>query len=201
MARNRRKEGINKGAIWMGVFVIVIMIASSLAFVFNEQQSTTGSLKYNGYNIGVNAQNTRYILEYEKSVYTFFYHPTELAYYEVDQATVPLIKGAEAVYVSVDPEVDVLSLQYQDLLRYDLGQVINKPVIGGVQTSSEAYAFPVITCANATVQAPVLLFNASGTADIVVEGSCIIMNAQGNEVLRMKDLLTYYLLGVMPDGS
>ena len=197
MARRKRKE-TNKGAIWMGVFVIVIMIASTLAFVFNDTQGS-GSPKYNGYDIRVNSQNNRFILELEDTVHSFYYHPTELELYEYDSSITQLLLSSPVLTISFDPTVEPELLAYQDLFRLELAQSIPKPFVSGITMESDDYDIPVLNCGNSTIQQPIIVLNNSLQTGIVKDGTCVIVNARGLKLLRMKDLLTYRLLGVM-DG-
>jgi hypothetical protein len=69
-----------------------------------------------------------------------------------------------------------------------------------VLNASEDYKeLSVLSCANATLQTPVLLFNVSDNTSIIDINNCIYLNARGTEFLRLRDRVLYSYYGVIND--
>ena len=78
-------------------------------------------------------------------------------------------------------------------------EVSGKVVYSGVLKSSLEYDLPILTCTNATLKTPVIIFNMSDNTSIVEIDNCIYLNARGREFLRLRDRLLYSYYGVIED--
>jgi len=97
---------------------------------------------------------------------------------------------------------DYANLQVIDVARFDLSRFLGRSVYNGVLNTSEEYDLPVITCANATLKTPVIIFNVSDRAtspSIIDVNNCIYLNARGGDFLRLRDRLLYSYYGVIQD--
>jgi hypothetical protein len=193
----RRKEKKNRTAIYMGVFVIVIMVASTLAYVLSDLNNQGTSLKYNNFKFKRDAQSGQYLLNVNGQTLKFYAHPTEVEQVNMSYEVKSLLLQSQSLIVLFDPTVDQTLLPFQDTFRFELAQVIPKPVIGAVTTASPNYNFPVLSCANATAQNPIIFLNDSTDSSIQSKGACIIVNGRGYELLRLKDRIEYGIIGVI----
>jgi len=77
---------------------------------------------------------------------------------------------------------------------------LDKPTYFGIITNSTKYTLPVVVCANATAEFPLIMINISSNTSFYVSQeypNCIIMNAKLKELLAAKDRLVYTYYGVM----
>jgi len=199
MARRKKKNSVNKGAILMGVFVIVIMIASTLAYVITSYGSNNPELDYNDYKFSIDQNTGLYLSKIGGEVYSFYYHPTNVENLAFSSQMKNLLQNSQFVIISFDPELDSGLLTYADTFRFELQDFIQQPVIGGVLKEKEGFNFPVITCENASQATPVVVLNDSINTGIELEDSCLTVNARGPELFRVRDRIAYSLLGVIDD--
>ncbi len=197
MTRIRKKNQTKTAAILMGVFVIVIMVASTLAYVLTSYGSSNPELTYNGQKFSVDSSTGKYVAKIGKQTHSFYYHPLDVESVGFTPEIKGLLSNSQLVVVSFDPSLDPGLLVYADTFRFELPDLIQKPVIGGVVRQKQGFDFPVLTCSNSTALTPVIVLNDSIETNIQKQDSCIIINARGPEVLRVKDRIAYSFLGVM----
>lgn len=196
MARRRHKES-NTKTILIGIFVVFIMVASSLAYVMTSYGSKNKELDYNGFDFEIDYQNSKYIVKVDRLKYSFDSHPAELENYIFSEESRSLMMGSEVIFVLFNPELDPSLLAYIDRFRLDLAQQTAIPVLGAVTKESANYAFPVMSCDNPTQGAFIISIEDSYEPNILNQGSCIVVQGRGYEVLRIKERIIYGLLGVM----
>jgi len=89
-------------------------------------------------------------------------------------------------------------MNIQDIIRFDISQATEKIGIGAVMFPSENYTlYPTLTCLNATTGVPVIELVESNVTTVLVDGSCVKIESQRQDVLRIRDLLLYYMVGIL----
>ncbi|MBL7054379.1 hypothetical protein ISS05_01325 [Candidatus Woesearchaeota archaeon] len=65
-------------------------------------------------------------------------------------------------------------------------------------TAENEYGMDVITCEDSIPTVPVIYFREGNETKVYLENNCIIAEAEGDfDILRIKDLLLYYILGIL----
>lgn len=194
--RERRKE--KKKRFWtnivlavMFVFIVVGMTLGGLGGNFGSN-----SMKYGKYKFM--QEGNHYITKIEGVPTAFYFHPNQVDKINVSSIIPNKLKEAYLVMLTFDPE-EKNSIQAIELVRFDLSQLLGKVVYNGVLKESLDYDLPIITCANATLQTPVIIFNVSDTPSIVEQDNCIYLNAKGKNFLSLRDRLLYSYYGVIQD--
>jgi hypothetical protein len=191
----RERQSEKKKQIIIRVTLALIMVLSAFGVMigsFANNEMRYGKYKFelvdNQYMTKINGKPT------------FFYSlPTQVDYINLSSSVTNKIKEAYMVMLTFNPQ-DNASLQIIDLVRFDFSQLLDKVIVNGVLSSSEAYPdFPIITCANATLKTPVLIFNISDNTSIVDVDNCIYLNGRGTELVWLRDRLLYSYYGVIKD--
>ncbi|MBU1321256.1 MAG: hypothetical protein KKF46_02775, partial [Nanoarchaeota archaeon] len=143
-------------------------------------------------------KDNRYVTKINDKEMFFYNLPQQLVHINLSSATMNKLKESYLIYMTFNPEEDP-SLPYIELARFELSQVLGKSIVNGVLVESEDYALPVITCANATLQTPMIIFNISSETSIKDIDNCIYLNARGPEFVQLKDRLVYSYFGVIQD--
>jgi hypothetical protein len=202
MGRRERKTEKSK-QILIGVALALLMIMSGFGVFLGTQSN---EMKYGKYRFeySTNYPNERIVLKLDKKTeLPFYYLPQETEFINLSSAVTNKVKEAFFIMTSFDPEAR--SLQEIALVNYYFNTYLkdqsgyNKIIMPGLLKESPDYALPVITCANATLQTPVIIFNNSDTTSIVDEDNCIYFNARGIEFLRLRDRLVYSYYSVIQD--
>jgi hypothetical protein len=94
-------------------------------------------------------------------------------------------------------EIALVNLHFSLYLKDSNG--VNKIINQAVLQESPNYQLPVVSCANATLQTPVIVFNLSDTPSIVDDNNCIYFNGRGKDYLGVRDRLVYSYYGVIQD--
>ena len=188
-----RKEKKKWGLIF---FIILIMIGTSVSFVFFGFSPATERVKYNGFSF-VNNGNI----------------------------WITKINGREAAFSFLPEEAESISMPYDISQRlqnkfeidatYDLNSTYKEPIalaqhqmgltlaaynifIRKGFTANNTFNLPVITCRDSTLNVPVVYFKYGNATNIHLEDNCIIAEAQTNaDFIRVKDRLLYSMLGVI----
>ena len=167
----------------IGIFFIGLMVVSTVAFVVvfyadgNQQ---------NGYDFAYEIQDDQLIVRTSEGLVPFYNFPDQR--FTLNQNVTSLLQDAEYVVIAVDPE-DNESLQYGEFVRFDLSQYMQ---VRGAKTkqSNNLAQFPVVSCSDATVQAPIVIMDANATG-VSVNNSCLTFGARGIDALFVRDAILY----------
>ncbi|MBI2650835.1 hypothetical protein HYX04_06025 [Candidatus Woesearchaeota archaeon] len=178
------------------LFIVFIMIGTSVSFVFFGFSGVEEKAKYNGITF------IRFADRWEAKING------------IDAAFSFLPKEAEKVSMPSDVtqrlqnrfEIDVtydLNSTYKEsiaLAQHQMGLTLanyNIFVRKGF-TANNTFSLPIITCDNSTINVPVVYFRYGNTTNINMENNCIIAEAPANDdFIMVKDRLLYGMLGVM----
>jgi hypothetical protein len=174
-------------------FIAAIMIASTIGYMWIG--GSEADLDYNGHKIARTDNGFAYTKD--KNTFDFSYFPSELE--DIKGNTTLIIADKPMFYLTFDPESDIV--ESIDLMRFEFSDELPKLNVyfqQGVLKQSSIYNFTIIDCANATANAPVVKFIESNETKITEDASCLIFEAKNNyDVIKLKDLMLYSLLGVM----
>ncbi len=178
------------------VFIIFIMIGTSVSFVLFDFQPQNDVIKYNG--IRFVKYTDRWEATINGNAAAFSFLPNEV----------------ENVIVSGD-SVKRLQDKYEIDFTYDLNSTYKEPIALAQHqmgltlaayniylrkgfTGNNTYEIPVISCKDSTENVPVVYFAYGNETSIHLEGDCIIAQGKENsDFIRLKDRILYGILKVI----
>ncbi|MEM4261290.1 MAG: hypothetical protein QXG00_08655 [Candidatus Woesearchaeota archaeon] len=194
-----KKKQTKWGSIFITIFISLIMILSIFAIIIGNDRNTNN--KYNNFkfNIGYFPDTTipYYETRINKQNILFYNFPTEVENINISQNIINLLKDSQFIITTFDPRQNTTDLQNIDLITFDLQKYLEKPIVRAVITEDKQYSLPVIDCSNATLVTPVLYFRINLETKITQEGYCVVINAERNDLGRIRDILLYRYYGVI----
>lgn len=170
-----------------------LMIFSVMGIIIGRQDSQ--KFEYNGYKF--KTDGNFYVVEVNNELYGFSFFPTQVDYLNLSEDVVNILKTTPMFYITFNPNAPNIDLMYMDIIRKDLSEKMDKIIVNGVLSASADYALPVLTCQNATTHIPMIILNSSQETNIKTNKTCIVLNGQNTELLRLRDFLMYKVLGVI----
>ncbi len=195
MGKRERKTERSK-QIWISLLIAFLMVFSVFGVIIGSQDN---SMKYGKFKF-TQSQNG-FVTKINGTEVPFYTLPSQVGFINVSPDITAMLRNSYFVVVSFDPAAAKESLAAVEIARFDFSQYFyGKLVYNGVTNNTGEYSEqPVITCANATAETPVIYFNFSDTPSIVRVDDCIFINAKGSDVLALRDRLLYSYLGVIQD--
>lgn len=197
MGRLERKRE-KKKKFWMNiflaamfVFIILGMTLGGVGNYFGGSERKYGKFKFY-------TKDNRYVTTINGNEMFFYFLPSQVEGINLSSIITNKLKEAYLVMLTFNPEEET-NLQVMEVARFDISQLLGKVTYNGVLVESMDYNLPILTCANATLQTPVLLFNVSENTSIVDVDNCIYLNARGTDFLALRDRLLYSYHGVIQD--
>ncbi|MBN2141817.1 hypothetical protein JW711_00665 [Candidatus Woesearchaeota archaeon] len=197
-SRERAKKGEKTKQILMSVFLAVVMIFSVFGILIGTQSD---KLSFGGHDFKVD-QN-RYTTKIDGKELYFYTLPYEVQYINVSDSAMSKIKNSVYMLAVFNPAAAGESLPAIEIVRFDFVTLLtDKFFYSGVEEPSPLYTtLPTLSCANASAQAPAIIFNVSESSSIVEDGNCIYLNGQGVDFLRFRDRILYDYYGVYEDAE
>ena len=192
-----RKDNGEKKKTYAAVFIIGIMVLSTLGFVLGYNQDTTNAQNYqdhkfrkvgNGWTTKIGAKDL-----------VFTYHPSQLEQIPMSLNASAILSKTKQIALTYDSNSP--NLQYLADAQFDLerkfNQYANSYVTSGLTNSSQT-SLPQIQCENSTISMPVILIQDGYTTEIQSNESCIIASAGApGDTLALSERIIYTTLGVM----
>ncbi|MBS3114554.1 hypothetical protein J4448_05625 [Candidatus Woesearchaeota archaeon] len=178
------------------LFIVFIMIGTSVSFVFFGFSPATERVKYNGFSF-VNNGNM-WIAKISGREAAFSFLPSEVESVLAFEDFSKRLQGKLEIDVTYDlnstyKESIALANHQMGLTLAAYGIFVRKGF-----TTNNTFNLPIITCDNATINVPVVYFRQGNTTNINIENNCIIAEASANaDFIMVKDRLLYGMLGVM----
>ncbi len=191
-----RRERRNR--ILMGVVVIVIMVSSALAIMNRDTENASGNpTDYKSFRFS--QQGNQWIVKAKGQQLAFNYHPVDVEQINVSSDIIKAINNSNRILITNNPyspnQEYMAAAEYQ--LRVYCETLFGKTVVNGF-TVPATTGVPVITCANATAESPVLYFTDSNQTAVSMQNSCIMLEAQYNtDSQRLVDRILYSLVGII----
>ena len=190
--RERKQEKRKK--VWIGVFMALLMIFSGFGIYLGSVTDPEQDFEYNEHSF--KAEEGRYIVKVNNFEVPFYNLPYDIEDINLSSEATALIKNAWVPQIVFDPEQE--SLEYIELTRFDWSTWWGKPILSGVVKESTDYpTLPVLSCANATPNGPVIYLNSTPDFTYHLEGNCLILNALGADFLRWRDRVLYTHLRIL----
>lgn len=182
---------------FMSLFIVVMMLGSVMGFVLTSGTASTTSY-YNGYKVQVVSKG--YLVSYGKDRLNFYYSPQDLEFINVSSTMMKELVESPFAIISFDPAIkDTAVLDYARFTLFNYYSKMKKNVVFGVTGDSLVYPnFNTMDCMNATVGAPAIIFKDAEQSSVTYEPHCmIISSADTTHRLRMAELISYHVLGIM----
>ncbi|MBI2548536.1 hypothetical protein HYW21_04255 [Candidatus Woesearchaeota archaeon] len=176
--------------------IAFLMITSVIGFLYSG--GTDDRYNYNGHQFKKSGYG--WSTKIDTTWANFAYYPPELESINVSAPVVPSLKDAKVVYLTFDPTSSFIG--EVDQVRFDLStkfpQWLGIFVIDATTRDDDRYTLPIVTCMNATADAPVLYLTEGNATAISQQGSCILFQAsKTSDLLKLEERLLYGLLGIM----
>jgi len=193
----RERESDKKKQVIVSVALSLLMILSVFGVMigsFGNNEMRYGKFKFE-------VQNNQYVTKINNQEMAFYFLPIQTDYINLSSSVTNKLKESYMIMTTFDPS-DALNIQIMEVVRFDLAQTLGKVVVPGVLNQSADYAeVPIVTCANATLQTPVIVLTMSDNTSIEEVDNCIYFKARGTEFLRLRDRLLYSYYGVIQDAQ
>jgi flagellar basal body-associated protein FliL len=180
----------------ISIFIIAVMVLSTLGVVIFGFTDSGQNSDYGG--IGFKQANQKWSAKINGISYQFNLHPTQLDSLNVSSNVMSMLKNAQVVGITYDPESALK--QEMALAQYELSSVLQqngKLVVNGF-TKKTSFKVPVITCGNSSVETPILIMEDGNSTHIRSDSSCIILEAgQDGEFIALSERLQYGFLDVI----
>lgn len=178
------------------LFIVVIMIGTSVSFVFFGFSPATERVKYNGFSFASNGNIWISRINGVDAAFSFLPKETEDVYVLGD--LYQILQGKYEIDATSDAnstyKESIALAQHQLALTLSAYNIFLRKGF----TANSTFQVPIITCNDATANVPVIYFTFGNTTNINVNNSCVIAEASSNtDFIRVKDRLLYVLLGVV----
>jgi hypothetical protein len=188
--RDKRKKVI------IGIIISVLMVLSGFGVYLSGAGAQQSLLKEQGVKFKINYDLNVYEAKISGVPLQFYFLPSGVSDVVVTAGFADPIRNAQAVVVTFDPTVSQVNLQVLDSIRFDFSSILGKPVINAVLSEHPSYPLPVVSCANATVQLPVIAFELADKTRIVHDGSCVTIYGNESSFLAARDRFVYEYYGI-----
>ncbi|MFC1648515.1 hypothetical protein ACFL1B_03570 [Nanoarchaeota archaeon] len=192
-ASKRRQQIIN----WIIIIIMVVGFgfASIVLYSPASNNQDTISLKYNGYKF-VEGPGY-YNVKVDGAQRRFYFHPVAVENIRLPAEVISALQPSPVITLTFDPYSD--DIETIELVKYQLDMNLDKVIYPGVINSSELYGYPILSCANASPQFPMIYLETSNTTKTTYENGCVIIQARESDLLRSAERIMYEILGVI-DG-
>ncbi len=178
LAEEKRKQ---RNKIFMGVFIIVIMVASTFAFII----SFFGSSEQAPFRYEI--RDDQLFVRTSAGMIPFYNFPQGIL---IPSDVRSVLRSSEQVVFSANASSDDFSLV--EIVRFDFSEFTSLQTRPGLLEENEAFSFPVVTCADATAQQPVLVFVEDTITSVSLASEyCIEVRALGIDIIFVRDALLY----------
>ncbi|AJF61627.1 TPA: hypothetical protein HA239_03950 [Candidatus Woesearchaeota archaeon] len=201
MKKKDRAEKNKKILVWFILIIFVLSTIGGVVVYYGGSGSDSFTISSSGKNFRFkletdNSGNQYYKVSSGRDEFISYYPPSQILL-DVSEDTKSLLRDSAAFYISFDPEQP--SLNVIDYLRYDIDYNLpdGKVSMGAVTKETSLYQLPVVTCANATAETPVIIFGISNVTSIRMDNDyCINADFSTSAALGVRDALVYILNGV-----
>lgn len=199
LMRRRRKDNSKKKQLLVAIFFSVLMITSIFGIILGNNQ---GSQDFPF----TNSQGEEFIFVIDENGYynynniQFFYHPSQLSYLDFPFG---IVQESNSLILTFDSSLPVQEVSFIDQVQKQVASdlsALGKPVTRGVSEESIIYSeFPVLNCADATPETPVLFFM-EGNSSVEVSENCVLVLGFTNDFYAYRDIILLSHLGILKNG-
>ena len=190
------KEKKDKKKWGLILFIVFIMIGTSVSFVFFGFEPQNDVEKYEGIRFVKFSDRWEAKINGIKAAFSFL--PTEVGNIFVKNDFASMLQGKLEIDVTYD-----LNNTYKEsiaLAQHQMGLTLGQYNIFVRKgfTTNNTFNMPVITCHDATSNVPVVYFRNGNLSNIHSENGCFIVEAATNaDFIKAKDRILYGILGVI----
>jgi hypothetical protein len=199
----RRLKNEKTKKILIGAFLAFLMVSSIFAVVLSglhnpfSGQSNGQTLEYN--NIKFQLKNDQWTAEIRNSERSFFFHPQDLEFTNVDTKIKEAIIQTPDIFLVFNP--NSTQIQFIDAARFEITQVLlldfGKNVHHSVTSNTTLYDFPVLECESNPNQL-YITFIQGNQSETDINDNCIsIETSNPVEYLQYTEKIIYQLLDVI----
>lgn len=177
-----------------GIFIIAIMILSTLALVIVDyaQSGGSGTIKYNGVKFTQTADG--YNAKINGETHHFIFFPQDIEYVQLSPEVRTLLE-APVITITYDAN-STLASNYAEAQYYIELQAQKEKIIERA-ASTAVGELPAKTCADATPAQPVIQYE-DGNSTITADNNCIrIASRDAYDAYQKTERLVYHLLKVI----
>jgi hypothetical protein len=186
-AEKRKKQA-------MGVFIVLIMTMSVLGYMFGKD--TAEQLSYNDFKF--NRIGNRWATNIDKTEYVFDFFPSQVDTINVSSDIINSLK--ESMQIDMTSDINSEFKEAIALAEFELSNYLtfNNQYARIGFTQLNEYEKPMITCIDATMSVPVIIFETSNETKVYTEGNCIIAKSKSDsDFIAIKDRLLFGLIGII----
>ena len=204
--RRRRRKKEERTKFYLAIFVIVIMVSSTIGFVLDFSMSPDKgkdptAIQFNDYEFTQTEEGLLTTKINDVDAY-FGYLPTSVQYITVPEEVLTQLENAVTIRVIYDPDSEIADalgfIQYSFELM--IPPIKGTIVLRGLASENKQAELPVYTCDNATFDKPVLYLVQGDDIRIDQEEGCIkLIGTDAPSMMQLHDRLLYALFGVMRD--
>ena len=178
-------------------FLVFIMIGTSFSVLLFGFQPATESIRYNGQKFDFVPKDNLWVSKISGKTAVFSFQPKDVLNINFSEDVSSMMQNRleiDATYDEDDSFREPIALaQHQMALTLENYNVYLRRGF----TSNNTFNLPVITCADATQNVPVIYFRNGTSTRIYREENCIIAEAKSEiDALRIKDRLLYAYFGI-----
>ena len=180
------------------IFIVFIMIGTSVSFVFFGFSTVTEKKKYSGISFTYIPRDNIWITKINGKNAAFSFFPTDVEDIFTFNDSIKKLQGKFEIDVTYD-----LNSTYKEsiaIAQHQMGLTLatyNIFVRKGF-TTNNTFNLPIIICDYATPNVPVVYFKYGNSTNIHSDNNCIIAEAATNaDFIKVKDRLLYGILGVI----
>jgi hypothetical protein len=197
MARRREeRKGFLSTKNIIGIFIVAIMVLSGVGYMWDRNTSTN---EYQGHKF---SQTTAgWVTTIDGKQLTFSFYPDDLSHLNLSSDAAQYLSSVKMFYIVFDPndslvpDFEVARMSLENELPLTKGIY---PTTAVTAKDSVYAAFPIASCANATILVPVVYLKSGESTQIIEQGPCIILVARDSyDVPVLIDRLRYGLYGIM----
>ena len=186
LAERQQKASFKR--LFIPLFLAFILILSVFGYIFAGKSSNDDTSQYQGYSFTKTSQGWKLISA--GKTYFFYSLPDQL--HDIPLAPLP---SASKFYISGQDISFFSSLPYREL-TLNLGNAIKlQPACA--QDSPGCETYPLKTCADATSNAPVLVYLYAEKSSLEQKENCLQIQGTTDDMIRITDAIILHSLGVL----
>ena len=194
-----KKKRFSKQTLWT-IVVVVVMAFSVIGFMWTGGfGSSTQSYK----DIVFTVEGKFLVTKINNKPVSFYNHPSLVDYINISDSILNKVKNSQVIYTTSNESdkekfiIGEIEFDMQRILYEHFGAIVEYAF-----TENNTFGKPVMTCENATVNAPVIYFKTSNTTEINMENNCIIFEAKSDIDFKiLRDRLLYGIFGIIGENN
>ncbi|MFW5852423.1 MAG: hypothetical protein ACOCUR_00160 [Nanoarchaeota archaeon] len=195
----KRLKSLFSPKLIMTYFIVFLMLGSVLGFVLMDTMNTQSPVSFNNHKVELDENG--YLVTYENEKLDFIFSPFDLEFVELPENAINLVANSTYVILSFDPRIaSVGDMDYIHYIMYEYLLKENILVGRGMASEDIRFDYPIVSCANSTIESPVILFE-EGTANnatVNSDNGCIkVISDNSGFRVRFAERLIYGVLGII----